>query len=162
MAGIPHCTAPSPAPSLAYQLCASLQGLTSCHSPTPTPRRDGLHNAYFWVVSCLIMYTVALPGYAHERWEGKCCHPLRCISRAGICLDHSCSVCISLTFPCKPQPDFPQTNPHGCSPMPILALWRLACTAIGLAIEFVVALVRACPACQSALRRHARCRAQQL
>lgn len=27
----------------------------------------GLHNAYFWVVSCLIMYTVALPGYAHDR-----------------------------------------------------------------------------------------------
>lgn len=55
--------------------------------------RYGLHNAYFWVVSCLIMYTVALPGYAH---------------------DH---------------------------PMPLLALWRLACTAIGLAIEFVCAVV---------------------
>jgi len=27
--------------------------------------------------------------------------------------------------------------------MPVLALWRLTCTAIGLAIEFVVALVRA-------------------
>ena len=43
--------------------------------------------------SCLLMYTVALPGYAHEE------------------------------------------------PMPVLALWRLACTAIGLVIELLAALI---------------------
>lgn len=44
-------------------------------------------------LSCLIMYTVALPGYAD---------------------DH---------------------------PMPVLAMWRLACTAIGIAVELAVALL---------------------
>ncbi|KAL4458781.1 hypothetical protein ABPG75_013646 [Micractinium tetrahymenae] len=53
----------------------------------------GLRNAYFWIVSCLIMFTVALPGYAKD------------------------------------------------SPMPILALWRLACTAIGIAVELLAALL---------------------
>ncbi|KAL4435890.1 hypothetical protein ABPG77_000652 [Micractinium sp. CCAP 211/92] len=53
----------------------------------------GPRNAYFWIVSCLIMFTVALPGYAYN------------------------------------------------SPMPILALWRLACTAIGIAIELLTALL---------------------
>ena len=43
--------------------------------------------------SCLLRYTVALPGYAHEE------------------------------------------------PMPVLALWRLACTAIGLVIELLAALI---------------------
>ena len=53
----------------------------------------GVKNAYFWIVSCLLMYTVALPGYAHD------------------------------------------------SPMPVLALWRLANTAIGIALELAIALL---------------------
>eukprot|EP00887_Chlorella_sp_A99_P005115 scaffold25.g5115.t1 len=64
--------------------------------------RYGTRNAYFWVVSLLIAFTVALPGYASE------------------------------------------------SPMPILALWRLVCTALGAAIQLLAStLVFPVTACQA-------------
>ncbi|GAB4814515.1 hypothetical protein N2152v2_001561 [Parachlorella kessleri] len=56
----------------------------------------GVRNAYFWIISCIVMYTVALPGYTHDE------------------------------------------------PLPKYALWRLVCTAMGIAVEVLVSQL-VCP-----------------